>query len=73
MSDEILKSLARHVKNPCLGHRKVNFALFCSKRCQLIDLGEWAAEEKAIQVILLILPWIPISVMNGVSNESSAS
>jgi len=22
---------------------------FCSKRCQLIDLGEWAAEEKVIQ------------------------
>jgi len=22
---------------------------FCSKRCQLIDLGEWAAEEKCIQ------------------------
>ncbi|MDN4504381.1 DNA gyrase inhibitor YacG [Alteromonadaceae bacterium BrNp21-10] len=21
---------------------------FCSKRCQLIDLGEWANEEKAI-------------------------
>ncbi|MGV3345369.1 DNA gyrase inhibitor YacG [Enterobacteriaceae bacterium LUAb1] len=21
---------------------------FCSKRCQLIDLGEWAAEEKYI-------------------------
>ena len=21
---------------------------FCCKRCQLIDLGEWAAEEKAI-------------------------
>lgn len=21
---------------------------FCSKRCQLIDLGEWAAEEKKI-------------------------
>ncbi|MBS0848481.1 DNA gyrase inhibitor YacG [Citrobacter sp. JGM124] len=21
---------------------------FCSKRCQLIDLGEWAAEEKVI-------------------------
>ena len=21
---------------------------FCSKRCQLIDLGEWAEEEKAI-------------------------
>ena len=24
------------------------FRPFCSKRCQLIDLGEWAAEEKAI-------------------------
>ncbi|MEB5971957.1 DNA gyrase inhibitor YacG [Pantoea dispersa] len=21
---------------------------FCTKRCQLIDLGEWAAEEKRI-------------------------
>ena len=27
---------------------KVLFALFVAKRCQLIDLGEWAAEEKAI-------------------------
>ena len=25
-----------------------SFRPFCSKRCQLIDLGEWAAEEKAI-------------------------
>ncbi|WP_438862813.1 DNA gyrase inhibitor YacG [Neptunicella sp.] len=24
------------------------FRPFCSKRCQLIDLGEWANEEKAI-------------------------
>ncbi|MCV2884914.1 DNA gyrase inhibitor YacG [Aestuariibacter sp. AA17] len=24
------------------------FRPFCSKRCQLIDLGEWAAEEKKI-------------------------
>ena len=24
------------------------FRPFCSKRCQLIDLGEWAAEEKLI-------------------------
>ncbi len=23
------------------------FRPFCSKRCQLIDLGEWAAEESA--------------------------
>lgn len=27
---------------------KSEFRPFCSKRCQLIDLGEWAAEEKAI-------------------------
>ena len=24
------------------------FRPFCSKRCQLIDLGEWAQEEKRI-------------------------
>ncbi|ECJ1238335.1 DNA gyrase inhibitor YacG [Salmonella enterica] len=24
------------------------FRPFCSKRCQLIDLGEWVAEEKRI-------------------------
>lgn len=24
------------------------FRPFCSKRCQLIDLGEWANEEKSI-------------------------
>ena len=24
------------------------FRPFCSKRCQLIDLGEWADEQKAI-------------------------
>ncbi|EMI5491307.1 DNA gyrase inhibitor YacG [Providencia stuartii] len=24
------------------------FRPFCSKRCQLIDLGEWASEEKKI-------------------------
>jgi len=24
------------------------FRPFCAKRCQLIDLGEWAAEEKRI-------------------------
>lgn len=28
--------------------RESLFRPFCSKRCQLIDLGEWAAEEKAI-------------------------
>lgn len=24
------------------------FRPFCSKRCQIIDLGEWAAEERQI-------------------------
>ena len=27
---------------------KSPFRPFCSKRCQLIDLGEWASEEKRI-------------------------
>jgi len=27
---------------------KEAFRPFCSERCKLIDLGEWAAEEKAI-------------------------
>lgn len=27
---------------------KSPFRPFCSKRCQLIDLGEWANEEKTI-------------------------
>ncbi len=27
---------------------KSPFRPFCSKRCQLIDLGEWAAEENRI-------------------------
>ena len=58
MSDEIFEVPCPNMsKSPYLGH-KVNFA-FCSKRCQLIDLGEWAAEEKPFQVILQILPWIP--------------
>ena len=48
MSDDIFSV-------PCpLCHIQVDLAEqspyrpFCSKRCQLIDLGEWAAEEKAI-------------------------
>ena len=45
---KFLKSPADMPKARAFGHRKVNFDPFCSKRCQLIDLGEWAAEEKAI-------------------------
>ena len=38
---------------PNLWHRRglgevSPFRPFCSKRCQLIDLGEWADEEKRI-------------------------
>ena len=29
-------------------NEKSAFRPFCSKRCQLIDLGEWADEEKRI-------------------------
>lgn len=29
---------------------------FCSKRCQLIDLGEWVMEEKAIPSEEAFLP-----------------
>ena len=73
MSDEIFEVPCPTCQKPVPWTQESQFRPFCSKRCQLIDLGEWAAEEKPLQVILLILPWIPISVMNGVSNESSAS
>ncbi|ABG41845.1 protein of unknown function DUF329 [Paraglaciecola sp. T6c] len=29
-------------------HESSPFRPFCSKKCQLIDLGEWADEQKAI-------------------------
>ncbi|MDH5434109.1 MAG: DNA gyrase inhibitor YacG [Gammaproteobacteria bacterium] len=32
------------------------FKPFCSKRCQLIDLGEWASEGHAIPGEKVILP-----------------
>lgn len=38
---------------------------FCCKRCQLIDLGEWAAEEKRIQVKAKAM-----TAMNGVKCQS---
>lgn len=33
---------------PVIWGEQSPFRPFCSKRCQLIDLGEWAAEEKRI-------------------------
>ncbi len=35
-------------KTPVPWNEQSPFRPFCSKRCQLIDLGEWAEEEKAI-------------------------
>lgn len=32
---------------PVIWNETSPFRPFCSKRCQLIDLGEWAAEENA--------------------------
>lgn len=33
---------------PVIWGEQSPFRPFCCKRCQLIDLGEWAAEEKRI-------------------------
>ncbi|MCG8707475.1 DNA gyrase inhibitor YacG [Brenneria sp. 4F2] len=35
-------------KKPVEWCEKSTYRPFCSKRCQLIDLGEWADEEKRI-------------------------
>ena len=37
-------------KNAVEWSQKSPFRPFCSKRCQLIDLGEWAEEQKSIPV-----------------------
>ena len=36
---------------------------FCSKRCQLIDLGEWVDEEKRIK-------GEPVSPENSINNKT---
>ncbi|MEJ2763958.1 DNA gyrase inhibitor YacG [Photobacterium sp. MCCC 1A19761] len=35
-------------QSPVQWNDKSPYRPFCSKRCQLFDLGEWADEEKAI-------------------------
>ncbi len=42
------------------------FRPFCSKRCQLIDLGEWAAEENESPAVA-IFP----KAMTGAKSQSS--
>ena len=48
MSDEIFNVPCPICQKSVEWSDKSPFRPFCSKRCQLIDLGEWAAEEKAI-------------------------
>lgn len=48
MSDEILEVPCPICRKPVQWIPENCFRPFCSKRCQQIDLGEWAAEEKVI-------------------------
>ena len=52
MSDEIVKVACPHCKKTVVWSSESPYRPFCSKRCQLIDLGEWAAEEKSIRSYL---------------------
>ncbi|XTZ37696.1 DNA gyrase inhibitor YacG [Salmonella enterica] len=47
MSEETIVNCPTCGKN-VVWNEKSTYRPFCSKRCQLIDLGEWAAEEKRI-------------------------
>ncbi|MBF0750750.1 MULTISPECIES: DNA gyrase inhibitor YacG [unclassified Pasteurella] len=48
MSEEIIEVPCPICRKAVIWTTQSPFRPFCSKRCQLIDLGEWAAEEKAI-------------------------
>ena len=48
MNDEAFKVACPICKKMVIWSEASPYRPFCSKRCQLIDLGEWAAEEKAI-------------------------
>lgn len=48
MSDEILKVPCPTCQTEVVWSSENPFRPFCCKRCQLIDLGEWANEEKVI-------------------------
>ena len=48
MSDEIIEVPCPICQKSVPWTNESIFRPFCSKRCQLIDLGEWAAEKKAI-------------------------
>lgn len=48
MNKEIFEVPCPICKKPVVWLKESHYRPFCSKRCQLIDLGEWANEEKAI-------------------------
>lgn len=48
MENEIITIACPTCGKPVIWGEQSPFRPFCSKRCQLIDLGEWANEEKRI-------------------------
>ncbi|PJG83050.1 DNA gyrase inhibitor YacG [Caviibacterium pharyngocola] len=48
MTEEILEVPCPVCRKAVIWSAESPYRPFCSKRCQLIDLGEWANEEKAI-------------------------
>ncbi|MBK5143314.1 DNA gyrase inhibitor YacG [Budviciaceae bacterium BWR-B9] len=48
MSDTPLQVNCPTCGKPVIWNEQSTYRPFCSKRCQLIDLGEWADEEKRI-------------------------
>lgn len=47
--NEIIEVNCPTCKKIVVWNEKSPFRPFCSKRCQMIDLGEWASEEKRIE------------------------
>ena len=48
MQNEVITVSCPQCKKEVIWDELSHWRPFCSKRCQLIDLGEWAAEEKRI-------------------------
>ena len=59
MSDEIFEVPCPTCQKACTLDTEKSISPFCSKRCQLIDLGNGLQKKKPFQVILQILPWTP--------------
>ncbi|RLM28123.1 DNA gyrase inhibitor YacG [Brenneria alni] len=48
MNNDVTTVKCPTCKKMVIWNKKSVYRPFCSKRCQLIDLGEWADEEKRI-------------------------